>query len=67
MRAADLCGVVRGRAKRTTIPAKDGCRAGDLVKRDFRADAPNQLWVADFTYVRTWSGFCYVASEISQV
>jgi putative transposase len=64
MRAADLRGVVRGRAKRTTIPAKDGCRAGDLVNRDFHADAPNQLWVADFTYVRTWSGFCYVAFVI---
>jgi putative transposase len=38
--------------------------AGDLVNRDFRADAPNQLWVADFTYVRTWSGFCYVAFVI---
>ncbi|MDF9876878.1 putative transposase [Cellulosimicrobium cellulans] len=64
MRAADLHGVVRGRAKRTTIPGKDGTRAGDLVNRAFRADAPNQLWVADFTYVRTWSGFAYVALVI---
>jgi putative transposase len=61
MRAADLHGVVRGRAKRTTIPGKDGCRAGDLVGRAFTATAPNQLWVADFTYVRTWAGFVYVA------
>ncbi len=61
MRAADLHGVVRGRAKRTTIPGKDGCRAGDLVNRAFTATAPNQLWVADFTYVRTWAGFTYVA------
>lgn len=61
MRAADLHGVVRGRAKRTTIPGKDGCRAGDLVNREFTATAPNQLWVADFTYVRTWAGFTYVA------
>jgi putative transposase len=64
MRAADLHGVVRGRAKRTTIPGKDGCRAGDLVNRAFTATAPNQLWVADFTYVRTWAGFAYVAFVI---
>ena len=61
MRAADLHGAVRGRAKRTTIPGKDGTRAGDLVNRAFTATAPNQLWVADFTYVRTWAGFTYVA------
>ena len=36
-------------------------RPGDLVERRFRAVAPNRLWVADLTYVRTWSGFCYVA------
>jgi len=64
MRAGGLHGVVRGRAKRTTIPGKDGMRAGDLVNRAFAAHAPNQLWVADFTYVRTWSGFCYVAFVI---
>jgi putative transposase len=64
MRAVDLHGVVRGRAKRTTIPGKDGCRAGDLVNRAFTATAPNQLWVADFTYVRTWAGFTYVAFVI---
>ena len=61
MRAADPHGAVRGRAKRTTIPGKDGTRAGDLVNRAFTATAPNQLWVADFTYVRTWAGFTYVA------
>lgn len=64
MRAADLRGVVRGRAKRTTTPGKDGCRAGDLVNRAFTAHAPNQLWVADFTDVRTWAGFTYVAFVI---
>lgn len=64
MRASGLHGVVRGRAKRTTIPGKDGIRAGDLVNRAFSATAPNQLWVADFTYVRTWSGFVYVAFVI---
>ena len=61
MRAGGLRGVVRGGVKRTTIAAKDGVRAGDLVNRAFTATAPNELWVADFTYVRTWAGFCYVA------
>jgi transposase InsO family protein len=46
---------------RTTIPAKDGRRAGDLLNRDFTACAPNRTWVMDFTYVRTWAGFVYVA------
>ncbi len=64
MRAADLHGAVRGRAKRTTIRGKDGRRAGDLVNRAFTATAPNQLWVADFTYVATWAGFVYVAFVI---
>ena len=61
MRQQGLSGVVRGRSHRTTVPGKDGCRAGDLVNRDFTAAAPNCLWVADFTYVRTWAGFVYVA------
>lgn len=64
MRNAGLQGAVRGRTRRTTIPAKDGIRAGDLVNRDFTASAPNQLWVADFTYVATWAGFVYVAFTI---
>ncbi len=64
MRANGLAGAVRGRARRTTIPGKDGIRAGDLVNRAFTATAPNQLWVADFTYVRTWAGFAYVAFVI---
>ena len=46
---------------RTTIPAKDGHRAGDLLNRDFTAPAPNRVWVTDFTYCRTWAGFVYVA------
>ncbi|MBO0594669.1 hypothetical protein I2485_01985 [Nesterenkonia sp. E16_7] len=50
-----------GKGIRTTIPAKDGVRAGDLLNRDFTADAPNRVWVADFTYVRTWAGWSYVA------
>jgi putative transposase len=57
-----LQGAVRGKTKRTTIPADDaGSRPTDLVDRRFTAAAPNRLWVADLTYVRTWSGFVYVA------
>ena len=54
-------GVRRGRRPRTTVPARDGHRAADLLDRDFTATAPNRVWVADFTYVRTWAGFTYVA------
>jgi len=57
-----LHGAVRGKTKRTTIPAEDHAgRPADLVDRQFTASAPNRLWVADLTYVRTWSGFVYVA------
>ena len=61
MRALGLSGVRRDKGARTTIPAKDGVRAGDLLNRQFTAPAPNRVWVTDFTYVRTWAGFCYVA------
>lgn len=61
MRAHGLQGVVRGKRRRTTIPDGQAERPRDLVDRDFTASAPNQLWVADFTYVRTWSGVVYVA------
>jgi putative transposase len=61
MRELGIAGVVRGKPKRTTIPAALTERPGDLVERRFRAVAPNRLWVADLTYVRTWSGFCFVA------
>jgi putative transposase len=61
MRALGLTGVRRGKTARTTVPGKDGKRAGDLLDRDFSAPAPNRVWVADFTYVRTWAGFTYVA------
>jgi transposase InsO family protein len=60
MRLLGLSGVRRDKTVRTTVPAKDGRRAGDLVDRDFTAPAPNVLWVTDFTYVRTWSGWAYV-------
>jgi putative transposase len=64
MRELGIAGVVRGKPKRTTIPAALAARPGDLVERRFGAAATNRLWVADLTYVRTWSGFCYVAFVI---
>lgn len=64
MRRLSLQGVVRGRRCRTTIPDESAARPLDHVKRQFAATRPNQLWVADFTYVATWSGFVYVAFVI---
>jgi len=61
MRQMGLCGRVRGRSRRTTIPARTTERPDDLVERRFWATGPNQLWVADITYVATWSGFAYTA------
>lgn len=61
MRLLGLSGIRRSKGIRTTIPAKDGKRAGDLVNRDFTAAAPNRVWVTDFTYVRCWAGWVYVA------
>jgi transposase InsO family protein len=60
-----LQGAVRGRAfKRTTIIDESAARPADLVQREFTADRPNRLWVADLTYVATWAGFVYVAFVI---
>jgi transposase InsO family protein len=65
MSAMGLRGAVRGRAfKVTTITGESAVRPPDLVQRDFRASRPNQLWVADLTYVATWAGFVYVAFVI---
>jgi hypothetical protein len=61
MRLLGLSGVTRAKGLRTTIQAKDGVRAGDLLNRDFTATAPDTVWVTDFTYVRTWAGWVYVA------
>ena len=49
----------RGKPWRTTTPDPEGRQAPDLVERDFTAEAPNRLWVADFTYLRTWEGVCF--------
>jgi len=64
MHADGLVGAVRGKAKRTIIPEPAADRARDLVNRDFAPTAPDRLWVADITYVSTWSGWVYVAFVI---
>src|SRR3954447_7507875 len=62
MRELGLAGAVRGKVKRTTVPAATvDPRPDDLVQRVFRSSTPNRLWVADLTYVATWSGWVYVA------
>jgi transposase InsO family protein len=61
MRVMGLAGAVRGRAWVITTHAGEGTPPADLVERDFTATRPNQLWVSDFTYVATWSGFVYTA------
>jgi putative transposase len=61
MRQAGLHGVSRRRFVVTTVRDKDALPAPDLVQRDFEAAGPNQLWVADITYIPTWAGFLYLA------
>lgn len=62
MRAEGLEGVRRGKKRRTTIPDEQAAeRARDLLQRDFTATGPNEKWVCDITYLRTWNGFCYLA------
>ena len=64
MRAMGLAGVIRGKPVRTTISDRSAPCPRDHVNRQFRAPAPNRLWVSDFTYVATWAGFVYVAFVI---
>jgi putative transposase len=64
MRSLGLRGAVRGKTRRTTIPDVYAARPADLVQRRFSTDRPNRLWVADFTYVPTWSAMVYVAFVI---
>jgi putative transposase len=65
MRGMGLRGAVRGRAFTVTTRADDAAvRPPDLVERQFTASRPNELWVADLTYVATWAGFVYVAFVI---
>ena len=61
MQLAGLVGVTRRKKWRTTTRDREARPAPDLVERDFRADRPNELWVADITYVPTASGFLYLA------
>lgn len=61
MRAAGLEGVSRRPSTRTTVRSEKARPAPDLVDRDFTADGPDQLWVADITYIPTWEGFVYLA------
>ena len=61
MRAAGLAGVSRRKGVRTTQRQEDARPAPDLVDRNFTAEAPDRLWVADLTYIPTWSGFLYLA------
>jgi len=62
MRERGIEGKLRGRKKRTTIPDEASVeRARDLLQRDFATSAPNEKWVADITYLRSWNGFLYLA------
>jgi putative transposase len=62
MRQQAIEGKLRGRKKRTTVPDEAAVeRARDLLQRDFTAARPNEKWVCDITYLRTWSGFLYLA------
>ncbi|ANZ21718.1 Putative transposase for insertion sequence element IS986/IS6110 [Streptomyces noursei ATCC 11455] len=64
MRQAGLRGVIRAKSPRTTRPAPKTNRPAHLVERQFTATAPNQLWVADITYIRTFSGWVYATFVI---
>jgi transposase InsO family protein len=64
MKIMGLKGVIRGKPHRTTFIDKAAPCPLDRVNRDFKAPAPNRLWVSDFTYVATWHGFVYVAFVI---
>jgi putative transposase len=64
MREHGMKGVVRATRRRTTLADQHAQRPADLVEREFTATAPNQFWVADFTYLATWSGVVYAAFVI---
>ncbi len=64
MKEMGIEGVIRGKKVKTTIPDKSAPCPMDRVNRKFRVPAPNMLWVSDFTYVATWTGFVYVAFVI---
>jgi putative transposase len=64
MKRLGLRGVIRGKSVRTTVSDANAPCPLDHVRRQFKADRPNKLWVSDFTYVSTWQGFVYVAFVI---
>lgn len=64
MRELGLTGARRGKIKRTTVADQATARPADLVQRNFHAAGPNQLWVVDLTYIRTWVDFAYLALVI---
>lgn len=61
MRSEGLHGLRRGKSKTTTIHGKNDLAATDLVQRNFTAAVPDQVWIADLTYVSSWTGWCYTA------
>jgi len=61
MRGHGIAGVGPAKTKKTTLPGLAPVAAPDLVRRDFTATRPDRLWLADFTYVRTWEGWAYLA------
>jgi len=64
MRGLGLKGVRRGKVQRTTVAVEASVRSADLVDRQFHAERPDQLWVVDLTYIRSWVGFAYLALVI---
>lgn len=61
MRAHGIQGICNGKVKRTTLPGLSPVAADDLVRRNFTADRPDAVWLSDFTYIRTWEGWSYLA------
>jgi len=61
MRTAGIAGVANGPTCKTTLPGPNPVAAPDLVRRDFSADRPDAVWLSDFTYIRTWEGWAYLA------
>jgi putative transposase len=61
MRRYGIVGIGPAKTKKTTLPGRSPVAAEDLVRRNFTASRPDELWLADFTYVRTWEGWAYLA------
>ena len=61
MRRSGIQGASNGKVKRTTLPGPNPVAADDLVRRNFTADRPDAVWLSDFTYIRTWEGWSYLA------